>query len=253
MNRQNDAFTLVEVLLAVTLGAAVIAAAYAALSTAIDGSRRLDASVEESATVANLAGAMKMQFANAFCDTTSELAPVFSGTPSAQSLAAAQESPRDTIMFSFAARGTCPDADPPFPYYTVTYFIADADGDSPGGLSRRVTPLWPRDVVEEPKDELIAPEVRGLGLAYFDGAQWASQWDAASSGLPRAVRIDLYVDSDRFGKDPWRAPGAAEAPGGRLETYHAVAWLAGVSSPAPVAGRTGAAGAGSEVLNVPGR
>lgn len=241
---RQDAFTLVEVLLAMALGFAVIGAAYAALSASVESARRIDGFVEESTTLANIAGAMKSQLANACYDPASELAPVFTVTPDQQTAVAAQagEPPRDTIEFSYAWRGTHAGTQTQYPYYAVTYFIADATTDSPGGLSRRVTPLWPLESVEEPTDELIAPEVRGLRVSCFDGSEWTDQWDVASSGLPRGARLDLYVDSGRFGKDPWRLDATQQ---GRLEIYHVVAWLAGTGAPAIVTqtgAETGSAG-----------
>lgn len=250
----QKAFTLIELMVAMTLGFAVIAAAYAALSASVEGSRRIDGFVEESSTIANLTDTIKRQLANAYYDAASDLSPVFIATPPDQTAgatgavtgavwaatgAAGTGTPVDMIAFSFAWRGTLAEADPQFPYYTVTYFIADATGDSPGGLSRRITPLWPRDVEDEPEDELIAPEVRGLGLAYFDGTAWTNTWDAATAGLPRAVRIDLYVDSERFGKDPYRTDAAAPQ---RLELYHTVAWLPATVTPATTAEGTNASG-----------
>jgi type II secretory pathway pseudopilin PulG len=247
--RQHKGFTLIEVLLAVTLGFAVIAAAYAALSAAVDSSRRIDGFTEESWTLASLADGMRRQIANAYYSNSSELAPVFTVTPSQRSSVQTQagQAPADTITFSFAWPSTQADADPQYPFYTVTYFIADASADSPGGLSRRVTPLWPRDVTDEPRDELVAPEVRGLSISCFDGSQWTSEWDAATSGLPRAVRMDLWVDVERFAKDPWRMDTAAAATQAHLEAYHINAWLAATNAPAATGqtGVTAPAGGGS--------
>ncbi len=233
MRRREKAFTLIELMVAVTLGVAVIAAAYSALWSSIDGSRRLDRYVEESTTLANLSDTMKHQFANAFYNPASDLAPVFTVTPSDQTAASAQagQAPADSISFSYAWQSTLAETDPQYPYYTVTYFIADATTDSPGGLSRRIGPLWPRDVADEPKDELIAPEVRGLGIQCFDGTSWTNQWDVTASGLPRAVRLDLYVDGDRFGKDPWRIDAAASSTS-TFETCHVLAWMSGLGGSA---------------------
>jgi prepilin-type N-terminal cleavage/methylation domain-containing protein len=225
---RKRAFTLIELLVALTLGLAVVAAAWSALSSSIDASRRLDSFVEESATLSNLSRTISTQLANAYYSPTSALAPVFTVTPSTAS-AQGTQAPKGSITFSFAYRSTCPAADPQYPFYTVTYFIADPSSGSPGGLSRRMTPLWPSDVAQAPRDELIAPEVRGLGLSCFDGMLWTGQWDAAANGLPRALRLDLYVDSARFGKDTWRID-IAEKPVTALAVYRIPAF---VSWPAP--------------------
>jgi prepilin-type N-terminal cleavage/methylation domain-containing protein len=210
-------FTLVEVLAATSLGLAVIAASYAALSSSIAGARRIDGFVEESAALSGLGGLMKHQLANAFYDASSDLAPVF--TVTAAVAAEDSSAPHGEVTFSFAARSTSAAAPPAFPYYTVTYFIAEASGDSPGGLSRRIEPLWPREVADKPVDELIAPEVRGLEVACFDGADWSYDWDAAAKGLPLAVRVDLHVESERFEGNPWQTIAPAEAREPRLRVH----------------------------------
>ena len=52
---------------------------------------------------------------------------------------------------------------------------------------------------------IVAPEVRDLQFAYFDGLQWLSDWDSsAAGGLPLAVRVTIAL---------WD-PGAPMANGG---------------------------------------
>jgi hypothetical protein len=42
--------------------------------------------------------------------------------------------------------------------------------------------------------QLLADEVVGLGFEYFDGTEWLTEWDSATSGgLPRAIRIWLSI------------------------------------------------------------
>jgi hypothetical protein len=42
--------------------------------------------------------------------------------------------------------------------------------------------------------QLLANEVVGLGFEYFDGTEWLTDWDSAtSSGLPRAIRVWLSI------------------------------------------------------------
>ena len=222
-------FTLVEVLAAMTLGLAVIAASYAALSSSIAGARRIDGFVEESATLSSLSDYMKRQLANVYYNSASELAPVFTVTAADASTSTQTVTvPRGSLTFSFAALSTSAADAPAFPYYTVTWFVADASANSPGGFSRRITPLWPRDVTEEPTDELIAPEVRGFEVACFDGTQWLYEWDAASSGLPVAVRVDLHVEPERFEADPWSTVPTGATGQLRLRIHRIVSRLSWV-------------------------
>lgn len=56
-----------------------------------------------------------------------------------------------------------------------------SDGDSSGALAYS-------------RAQLLANEVVGLGFEYFDGTEWLTEWDSAtSSSLPRAIRVWLSV------------------------------------------------------------
>jgi len=112
----------------------------------------------------------------------------------------------------------------PGPLSEVEYYLVEPDPaeDEPGGLYRRATPLLDRqvaDVVYEGIDSgqeedarLLAPEVVGFELAYYDPEavattgglglrasltgeeEWETSWDAASKGyLPGAVRVTFYL------------------------------------------------------------
>jgi hypothetical protein len=41
--------------------------------------------------------------------------------------------------------------------------------------------------------QLLSEEVVGLGFEYFDGVDFLTEWDSASQGLPRAIRVWLSV------------------------------------------------------------
>jgi hypothetical protein len=80
---------------------------------------------------------------------------------------------------------------------TAALSAAEAAGDT-ATLAAAVDPL--------------APEVVGLSLRYFDGAEWVDAWDSALLGaLPRAIEVVIALDVD--GPDP--AYAAADEPGGR--------------------------------------
>jgi len=65
------------------------------------------------------------------------------------------------------------------------------DGSS-GTLSRRQSVAAAGDAADEGTWLAIAGGVRAIGLRYFDGEEWRHQWDSTREGeLPRAVRIEV--------------------------------------------------------------
>ncbi len=88
----------------------------------------------------------------------------------------------------------------------VSYYLAN-DGS---GLCRQERPWVTADGVGNAVDpdrsdeagDVIAPEVVGFGLEYFDGGSWVGEWDGAVTDLdgvaltgpPRAVRVTLTLE-----------------------------------------------------------
>lgn len=88
----------------------------------------------------------------------------------------------------------------------VSYYLA-SDG---AGLCRQERPWVTADGVGNAIDpdradeagDVIAPEVVGFGLEYFDGGSWVGEWDGAVTDLdgvaltgpPRAVRVTLTLE-----------------------------------------------------------
>jgi prepilin-type N-terminal cleavage/methylation domain-containing protein len=77
----------------------------------------------------------------------------------------------------------------------VVYSVDDDAGTAERGLVRDVTRVRdPLPGSEAPPPDLLAEEVVGLDVRYFDGQTWQETWDSgASDTLPQLVRVRLAV------------------------------------------------------------
>ncbi len=97
------------------------------------------------------------------------------------------------------------------------YWIA-MNGNDPAGLARheirqatsKDIDLDPTALPGEQKDYIIAPEVKSMKIRYFDGSQWATEWDglfkpfdgAPPVGPPGALEITLTLKRSLKGGVP---------------------------------------------------
>ena len=90
----------------------------------------------------------------------------------------------------------------------VTYFLGagtSLNGQAVSGLVRRevnrASGLYSGTSGGTPSgadDQLLAPEVIGLELHYFDGTEWQTTWDTSTKkGLPLAVEIAIEVQPEQ--------------------------------------------------------
>ena len=181
-------FTLVELLLGLSLFSVIGLAAYGSLRSGLEAQRRVSERALEDQLVRGLLDLIAADLEAAFI-SGGALDSGFIGTNADE-----DELPRDSLSF-VTARGR-PDGSLPgeMDLLGVTYEI-DVDDETPAsGLvrnRRRILTAAATDADEVKADEL-APEVEGLDFEYFDGSEWQQVWDSsASATLPQAVRVTI--------------------------------------------------------------
>jgi type II secretion system protein J len=189
--QSRGAFTLLELLVAMTMMMAVAACLYTALSTGFRAYRAAQSAVEPTFQAANAIELLKEDISGVL-PPGGVLAGAFIGTDSR------------------GAKGVDDDS---LEFYT-THIYAD-DEQTAGGLGkiellleddlegaygdymlvRRVTLslLSPRAV--EAQEQVLCRNVVSLNLRYFDGDGWVDDWDstADANSLPKAVEIDVQI------------------------------------------------------------
>ncbi len=188
---KERAFTLLELLVAMSLMVVAASCLYSALYTSFKARRSANSAVEPTATAISAIELLKQDI-NGVLPPTGVLAGAFIGVD------------------SYGMNGVDSDS---LEFYTTHVY---ADDDSPAGgvgkielaleedtdedrenyrLVRRVTSnlLPPRSM--EPDEQVLCRNVTSLNLTYFDGEGWVDEWDstADANSLPPAVQIDIKI------------------------------------------------------------
>lgn len=186
-----EAFTLLELLVAMSLMVVAASCLYSALYTGFKARRSAFSAVEPTALAINAIELLKQDI-NGVLPPSGILAGAFIGTD------------------SYGIKGVDSDS---LEFYTTHIY---ADDDYPAGglgkielaleedtdedrenyrLVRRVTSnlLPPRTI--ETDDQVLCRNVTSLNLMYFDGDRWVDEWDstADANSLPLAVQIDIKI------------------------------------------------------------
>jgi prepilin-type N-terminal cleavage/methylation domain-containing protein len=198
---RSAGFTLIEVMIASALMALILVSAYACLSSGYASQKIVEPRAE---ILQNARVAMAMM--------TADLRAACSLSPEAEFIGTTRvlgDAEADNL--DFATHNHTP-RHPGEGDYCQESFYVDQDVKT-GRLSlwRRRNPIIAPDPLSGGSREEIATGVRGLKLEYYDGLDWYSTWGEVKesgksetsasagenlSGLPHAVRITLYLDSN---------------------------------------------------------
>lgn len=217
LRRRRDAFTLLELVIALAMVGVIGVSLYTALSIAFrarDTARRQTEVVREAMIAMEVMG---HELANALPPAAdSRLAGPFvglaTGTPDA---------PNGSIEFyalGHHAINTGDEAvDDPLsdgPRWVQLALIAGEDSSS--SLVRRVERNLLASVENEPGNEVLLTNVRAFGLRFFTGLDWVDEWDSTLYGdsLPLAVEvtIEMNAPSPHDPIQPYRATHVIPLP-----------------------------------------
>jgi type II secretion system protein J len=193
--RTHQAFTLIEVLLAVGIFAIVLFAMNTVFYSAMKLERATSRSVDERAALNQAFAQLRRDLRGAVPPlTNSYLLPRdFLVTGSSGRLAAEQSG---SLEF-YTTTGRLNDVDPWSELQRVRYeLVASSD---PASRGRELVRVVMRNILttttEEEVEQLLLGDVESLEFQCFDGASWISAWDttAGDVGLPQAVRVRVLL------------------------------------------------------------
>jgi len=192
-------FTLLELLVAMTLMTVVAACLYTSLYTGFRARRSAESAVNPTITVANAIQILKQDILGAV-PANGILAGAFLGVDSQDG----QDSDSDSMTLytthiqSNGVTNTAYDNKLVGGIGMIELAIvkeSDSENDK-CKLVRRVTTnlLSPRTV--EPEEQVLCRNVRSLNIQYFDGFSWLDEWDSTAHNdtLPQAINIDLQIE-----------------------------------------------------------
>ena len=189
--RQPRAFTLLELLVAMSLMVVVAASLYTALYTGFKARRSALAAVEPTFQALNAIELIKRDVAG-ILPIDGVLAEAFLGTNARDSKG------RDNDYVQFYTTNIHADTDELVGGLGKIELMLEADDDEDRQdyrLIRRITRnlLSPRDI--DPQQQVLCRNVTALNLRYFDGESWLEEWDSAAdaNSLPLAMEVDIQL------------------------------------------------------------
>ncbi len=187
--KESAGFTLVELLLAATLGALVVAAAFSSISVVLKGYRDYkDRSVIYEPAIAALTR-MSREISCAF------LSPHGGKTRFVGIDQEVEGTAVDEMIFLTTINNPQYSTEPMSDVSEVHYYI-DLDPETPERwLQVRYDPTPDDDPFTGGMSYLLGPHIVAMSLLYFDGSYWVTEWDSEQD-IPMAISITIGVTKD---------------------------------------------------------
>ena len=184
----RSAFTLLEMLVALSLMSILATALYASLQIGFDARKRAEAGIAPVRSAALALELLRRDIESA-PPPTGILAGVFVGQDARAGDSAADA---DTVVFCTCAED--PARGGPA-IRMIEIALASPEGGSYHVLVRRVTANLLAPTTPEPVEEVLCRNVLSFNIRYFDGAVWLDSWDSSvkEDVLPLAVEVRLRV------------------------------------------------------------
>jgi len=197
--RNQNAFTLLELVLATTVTVMVTGGTLALLRSAGAARQRvnrqmamqMEARAAVNAIATALRNAGRLDGSEGILEGTDEFRPPSQWAES--QLPWDDDVPADRIRFFTIDRTSARRGQPESDVKQCEFFLSDVADQAIPSLMQRIDPTR-----NEPPDygglvQQVAGNVLALDLAYHDGMQWQDQWPAESKSWPLAIRISLAV------------------------------------------------------------
>lgn len=181
-------FTLLELLAATAVTAALAGALYASLCVALKARDTVVRNSEMTRTCETAMDVMREDLEAAVA-SKGELTGTFAGEPDA-------DLGGDNDILDFNALATDPEVDEAMgDVRKIEYASAQADDGKGLVLVRRVWSNLLSETEVNPREETLCRGVRLFSLRYFDGTDWQETWDSTtvSNALPTAVEVTLEL------------------------------------------------------------
>ena len=210
-------FTLIELVIGASLAAIILVAAYLCLNAALATQKVIEPRTE---AIQNARVAMALMAADlrAACPLSKDYQ--FLGT---------QRTIEDTEAdnLDFATHNYSPSRPNEGDYCQVSYFVEQDPDSHKFTLWRRRNPTNAPDPLSGGTREEIADGIKGVRFEYYDGDDWYDDWGEIKprrketdqstlapnlTGMPEAVRITLWLDSNPHAKKATQPGGVPAQP-----------------------------------------
>jgi prepilin-type N-terminal cleavage/methylation domain-containing protein len=189
--RHDDAFTLLELLVAMVLMVVVASCLYTALYTGFRAYRSAQSAVEPTLQAVNAIELLKEDI-DGVLPPGSHLAGAFVGTDSAGTKGV------DADSIEFYTTHIFANDDERVGGLGKVELLLETDPNAQDGsylLVRRLATNLLAQKETEAAEQVLCRRVVSMNLRYYDGSGWVEEWDstADANSLPLAVEIDIQV------------------------------------------------------------
>lgn len=211
--RGQAAFTLIELLLAVSIFAMVLLAIQSVFFSALNLRNRTVHQLEQSVPLEHALQILRRDLAGLVPPGGTFSGPLqsvasggFALGPAATTTTNSNRANLPGAVVSpelYTATGLINDQRPWGEIARVTYYLADPTNNSPGrDLVRAVTRNLLPIVEDQPEHQWLLGGVDDLRFLFFDGLDWSETWDSttAATPLPSALKIQLWLTATEPGR-----------------------------------------------------
>ncbi|MFC1494452.1 type II secretion system protein GspJ [Thermodesulfobacteriota bacterium] len=197
LKNNTHAFTLLELLVAMTMMSIIATSLYASLSIGFKAKENSESAIEVKRSARIVMDLLKQEIISAL-PPKGLLAGKFSGIDSHD------ETGNDTDSLTFFSAAYIPGEDEvACDIVRVEIAISTREDTDEPVLVRGITTnlLSPKSL--DPYEDVLCSGIESLNLRYYDGYDWLDEWDSGShdNSLPEAVEISIrFEDKDRKDK-----------------------------------------------------
>jgi general secretion pathway protein J len=182
--RPATGFTLIEVLVAITLVSLVMTSVYGIFVTLSDTQKRLLADSEGYHQGRVIFDRMAREIRTCYLDTGNSLSDFISG-----------ENSLGQPYLEFSSTSALTSGDAPGGVVRVHYELETDLGKQVGTLYRSAQPLFIAEDLEQ--RQRISSDISALHWRFYDGNDWQDEWDSGETNtLPQTVEMRLTIHSD---------------------------------------------------------
>lgn len=199
----SRAFSLIEVLLAVTIFAIVLSAVHIVFYSAIKLREKTTGVLRNTVTLDQTLAILKRDLANIVVPGSNLFGPLQSMLTSTNQLGQGVGLPRDvtglpgrTSPLFYTTVGIIDDALPWGEVERVLYYLTSPTNQTRGyDLIRCVTRNLLPSFNEDSEDQWLMGGVERIDFLYHDGVSWRDYWDSTleSTPLPQAIKVELQL------------------------------------------------------------
>ncbi|OHB83347.1 MAG: hypothetical protein A2Z38_09990 [Planctomycetes bacterium RBG_19FT_COMBO_48_8] len=195
MISKRTGFTLVEVLVASTIGVFIAMVAVGALRAIIASAEMVDSNINAAAEVRFAANMISRDLQNLYNDGNIENTK-FIGTVEPLE----QDNYTSYLIFYTTGRTKARIDQPEGDLYEVEYYLMQ-EGET-SSLMRRLWPNPSKDLEPGGILTIIAENIAAFEVQYYDGEEWSQEWPEEMQALPELVSISIVANQPKRSAPP---------------------------------------------------